>query len=79
MKFAEGKTEFEKLFNLVDKESQCRFARWVGGFCEGKIDELQPTEVEETLNQIGDVLRREVDAPGGKLNNEIVRNAKNFL
>ena len=72
MNFEKGKTEFFKLFDAIDAESKCRFARWVGGYCEGKIDEIEPTEVEDTLNQIGDVLRRDIEPPGGKLSNEIV-------
>ena len=72
MNFEKSKEEFLKLFENIDENYKCRFARWVGGFCEGEIDKLPPTEIEETLNQIGDVLRQDIEAPGGKLKNEIV-------
>ena len=72
MNFQESKEEFLKLFENIDAKSKCRFARWVGGFCESEIDNIPPTQIEETLNQIGDVLRQDIDAPGGKLKNEVV-------
>lgn len=73
MNFESAKVEFIQLYNSLPQDSKCRFARWVGGHCEGIIDEIEPTEVENTLNQIGDVLRQDIDVPGGRLSNEIVR------
>ena len=72
MNFEKSKEEFLNLFENIDENYKCRFARWVGGFCEGEIDKLPPTQIEETLNQIGDILRQDIEAPGGKLKNEIV-------
>ena len=72
MNFAEGKKEFLDLYNRLDSSDKCRFSRWVGGFAEAKIDEIEPTENEAMLDVIGDELRKYVEPPGGKMKNEIV-------
>lgn len=68
--FAEGKKEFLALLGRMRNTHKCRLLRWVGGFTEGEIDDTPPTQVEDTLNQIGDVLRREIEVPGGRLEDE---------
>ena len=73
MDFKSGKKEFLKIFDGLNEESKCRFARWVGGFCEAQIEELPPTQNEELLDMISDELRKHVDVPGGKIAGEIVR------
>ena len=72
MDFETSKAAFLELYNKVDVESKCRFSRWVGGFCEGEIDNLEKSETEEMLDLISDELRKNVDVPGGRLKNEIV-------
>ena len=71
--FAEGKEEFLALLGRMRNTHKCRLLRWVGGFAEGEIEDTPPTQVEDTLNQIGDVLRREIEVPGGRLKDESVR------
>ena len=64
-----AKTRFLDVYNSLPEEYRCRFARWVGGFAEGEIDSLAPTQTEETLIQIADTLRMDIEPPGGKLPN----------
>jgi len=68
-----AKVAFLKIYENLKPENQCRFARWVGGFAEKEIDSVPPTEIEETLIQIADTLRMDIEPPGGKLPNEITR------
>ena len=72
-----AKTRFLDVYNSLPEEYRCRFARWVGGFAEGEIDSLAPTQTEETLIQIADTLRMDIEPPGGKLPNEITRKPEN--
>ena len=79
MDFEKSKAAFLELYNKVDGESKCRFSRWVGGFCEGEIDNLEKSETEEMLDLISDELRKHVDVPGGRLKNEIVSALIQFM
>ena len=73
MDFDEGKAEFLALFNKLDERVKGRFARWTGGYCANQIETLPPTQNEELLDMINDELRKHVDAPGGRIEGEIVR------
>ncbi|CBY08894.1 unnamed protein product [Oikopleura dioica] len=68
-----AKFAFLDIYHELKPENRCRFARWVGGFAESEIDSLPPTQTEETLIQIADTLRMDIEPPGGKLPNEITR------
>ena len=68
-----AKFAFLEIYHGLKPENRCRFARWVGGFAESEIDSIPPTENEETLIQIADTLRMDIEPPGGKLPNEITR------
>ena len=72
MNFSDGKKQFLDLYSSLDPSVKCRFSRWVGGFAESKIDEIEPTESEAMLDLIGDELRKYIEPPGGKFKDEIV-------
>lgn len=71
MDFEDCKVAFLNLYDKIDPSMKCRFSRWVGGFCEGEIDNLEKSETEEMLDLISDELRKHVDVPGGRLINEV--------